>query len=209
MKLNVAPTKSNSLELKRSLAFASEGYELLEQKRQILVFELMSRLERSRTIQKEVDGTLAGAFASLREAVLRAGSARLAAEALGVPGRPTLRLQEERLMGINLPGIVSELPPAGPTFAPGSGPAVSDQVVKRFRQALEVVTRMAELENAVILLANELRKTQRRVNALEKIFLPDYRDTLKYIAEVLEEREREGYVIMKMTKARLEVADAS
>ena len=55
MKLNVAPTKSNSFELKRNLEFATEGFELLEQKRQILVFEMMSRLERVRTIQKETD----------------------------------------------------------------------------------------------------------------------------------------------------------
>ena len=61
-KLNIAPTKSNLLNLKRQLAFAEEGYDLLEQKRQILIFELMSRLSRARNAEL-------GAAASLRQAL--------------------------------------------------------------------------------------------------------------------------------------------
>ena len=204
MKMNVAPTKSKALELKRSLAFAAEGFELLDQKRQILVFELMGRLERARSIQKDVDALLADGFAALREAVLRAGSARLSAEALGGLGAVSVNLGLQRLMGINLVNVQTKTTDTGPAFAPGWGPAGSDQVVQKFRAVLDAVTRMAEIENAVVRLARELKKTQRRVNALEKIFLPDYRDTLKYIGEVMEEREREGFVIMKMMKEKVD-----
>lgn len=202
MKLNVAPTKSNSFELKRNLEFATEGFELLEQKRQILVFEMMSRLERVRTIQKETDEAMQAGLSALREAVLRSGTARLSAEALGVTGKPSAKLEHERVMGLDLPTVASELPALQPQFAPGSGPAVSDEVLKRFHEALEAVTRLAELENAIFRLAHELRKTQRRVNALEKIFIPDYSDTLKYINDALEEREREEMAIMKLAKER-------
>ena len=69
------------------------------------------------------------------------------------------------------------------------------------------VTRLAELENAVFRLARELRKTQRRVNALEKIFIPDYTDTLGYIEDSLDEREREEMIIMKMAKQKAQELD--
>src|SRR5512141_1703544 len=61
-KLNISPTKSNLLALRRQLAFAEEGYDLLDQKRQILVFELMSRLERARAMEKRVQAAMGPAY---------------------------------------------------------------------------------------------------------------------------------------------------
>ena len=81
-KLNVAPTKSSYLALKRQLAFAEEGYDLLEQKRQILIFELMSRLGRARDAERRVAESLPQAYAALREAALADGLRRPR------PGRP-------------------------------------------------------------------------------------------------------------------------
>jgi V/A-type H+-transporting ATPase subunit D len=199
--LQVAPTKTSALELKRNLAFATEGYELLEQKREILVMELMSRLEKTRSIQAETDKLMADAYESLKKAAMHSGSAKLSAEALSA-ARPTAQLAHGHVMGIDIPKIDAELPETGPRFAPGTGSSASDEVLMKFRAALEKVTLLAELENAVIRLARELKKTQRRVNALEKLFIPDYKDTLKYIYEVLEERERDEMVIMKITKER-------
>ena len=76
-RLNIAPTKSNFLSLKRQLAFAEEGYDLLEQKRQILIFELMSRLQRADEIERKLAKLLDFAHAALREATLDIGSAGL------------------------------------------------------------------------------------------------------------------------------------
>ena len=80
----------------------------------------------------------------------------------------------------------------------------SDDVMKTFNRALKLVGDLAEVESAVFRLAIEVKKTQRRVNALEKIFLPQYRETLKYINATLEERDREDMIIMKMIKQRRE-----
>ena len=107
-------------------------------------------------------------------------------------------------MGIHLPSIAVKVRPVRVEFSPGVGAVESDQVVRKFRDALEAIGRLAEMENAVVRLSRELRKTQRRVNALEKVFLPDYHETVKYIGDVLEERERDGFVIMKMVKKRME-----
>ncbi len=68
---NIAPTKSNLLALIRQLAFAEEGYDLLEQKRQILIFELMSRLSRAEEAETKVNEALRQAYDALKEATLR------------------------------------------------------------------------------------------------------------------------------------------
>ena len=203
-KLNLPPTRSSLLTVKRNLEFAAEGYELLEQKREILVLEMMSRLERARAIQKEVDDRLASAHDVLREALAASGAAEMQRESLGIAATHEVDITEQRVMGIGLPTVTVSVQPMSIEFAPGEGPAQSDDVMKRFLEALRSIGTLAEVENAVVRLARELKKTQRRVNALEKIFLPDYRETIRYITDVLEEHERDAFVIMKMTKARIQ-----
>jgi len=201
-KLEVPPTKSSLLSLQRSLEFAQEGYELLEQKRQILVLELMSRLEAAKRAQKDVDAAMAAAFAALREAALRSGTEALAREALGIVRHHKLDYRGRPVMGIDLPTVTAEHEAPKPEFSTASGSAASDDVMARFTQALDALARLAEVENAVLRLASEVRRTQRRVNALDKVFIPDYQETVNYIEDVLEEREREQFVIMKMAKGQ-------
>ena len=201
-KLDLPPTKSNLLTLKGSLDFAQEGYDLLEQKRQILIFELMSRLETAKRIQKLVDEAMAAAFAALREDALRSGSDTLHRETLGIVRDHKVDVASRSVMGIAVPTIDATHEEPKPEFSPGSGSVLSDEVMRRFTEALEHIAQLAEVENAVVRLASEVRRTQRRVNALDKIFIPDYKDTIAYIDDVLEEREREQFVIMKMAKAK-------
>jgi V/A-type H+-transporting ATPase subunit D len=202
-KLNIAPTKSNLLSLKRQLAFAEEGFDLLEQKRQILIFELMSRLDRAREVERGASEVLRRAFGALREAVLEAGSNALDRAALGVRMAPQVTLADQHLMGIRIPRVKSRIEPPGVQFGIGETSANADVAMLRFVEALPLLAELAELENAVLRLALELRKTQRRCNALSKIFIPEYRETIGYIMGALEERERESFIILKMIRDRL------
>ena len=202
-KLNIAPTKSNLLSLKRQLVFAEEGYDLLEQKRQILIFELMSRLQRAQEVEYDVADLLKRAYAALREATLDSGSENLDRAALGVKREMKLTLSGQHLMGMRIPKITAQLPPAGAPFGVGGTSASTDTARLRFVELLPKLAELAELQNAVMRLARELRKTQRRCNALSKIFIPSYRETMVYIAGTLEERERESLNILKMIRNRL------
>lgn len=202
-KLNVAPTKSNLLLLKRQLAFAEEGYDLLEQKRQILIFELMSRLNRAQEAEKGVAESLQRAFAALREAQLDGGSEALERAALGIRMDHQVEVTEQHLMGMRIPRVTARTEPVRPQFGIGGTPANADVVMKRFIEVLPLLAQLAELENAVMRIAEELRKTQRRCNALSKIFMPNYRETINYITGSLEERERESFIILKMIRDRL------
>jgi V/A-type H+/Na+-transporting ATPase subunit D len=201
-KLDVPPTRSQWIELRKNLDFAQQGYELLDQKRTVLTMELMSRLEAVRQTERDLDPLLARAFAALRDTTLDLGSAAVERKALSTVGRPEIKVSSRPVMGLSVPvlEIVGRKP--GPQFGALDTPARLDEAVKLFEEALVLVARLAELQNLVIRLARELRKTQRRVNALEKIFIPAYRETITYIADSLEERERESTVVMKMIKAR-------
>lgn len=201
--LNIAPTKSNLLTLGRQLEFAEEGYDLLEQKRQILISELMSRLNRAREAEGRVAASLAPAYSVLREATLDSGSVALDRAALAVKLDHRVTISHQHLMGIRIPRVIAQLEPARPQFGPEGVSARADETTRSFVEALPLLADLAELENSIIRLSRELRKTQRRCNALLKIFIPDYRETIAYIRSTLEERERESCVILRMIRNRL------
>jgi len=201
-RLNVPATKTTFFSIREGLAFATEGFDLLDEKRQILVLELMGRVEAARRVQKEVDDHMKAAFAALREAVLERGLAAMEAESAGISVRHDVRLSEHRVVGMDIPSVAVESAEPGLQFSFAGSSARSDEVMFAFNKALDVIARLAEVENAVVRLARELKKTQRRVNALEKIFIPDYKDTLAYVTSVLDERDRDDLTIMKMVKDR-------
>ena len=200
---NIAPTKSNFLSLKRQLAFAEEGYDLLEQKRQILIFELMSRLGRAREVERDIAELLRRAHAALREATLDIGSAALERAALGAKLDAELTLAGQHSMGLTIPRVTFRIRSPGLPFGVVGTSANTDLAQRAFGALLPLLAELAELQNALLRLARELRKTQRRCNALSKIFIPAYRETLAYIAGTLEERERESLTILKIIRNRL------
>lgn len=202
-KLNIAPTKSNLLVLKKQLAFAEEGYDLLEQKRQILIFELMSRLARARDTEQRAAEALRRAFAAVREAHLEVGSEALDRASLAVNMDHQVDVSDQHLMGMEIPHVTVRTEPVSVQFGIGGTSANTDVTMNLFVGVLPILAELAELENAIMRLAQELRKTQRRCNALSKIFMPDYRETISYITGALEERERESFVILKMIRDRL------
>jgi V/A-type H+/Na+-transporting ATPase subunit D len=202
-RLNIAPTKSSLLNLKKQLAFAEEGYDLLEQKRQILVFELMKRLNRASAVEAEIANGLPRAFAALLEATLDIGSEALDRAALAVRMDHQVDLSSQRLMGLMIPRVTVRTEAFTPQFGVGGTSANTDDAMRQFVEILPRLAELAELENVVLRLARELRKTQRRCNALLKLFIPDYRETINYIMGALEERERESFIILKMLRERL------
>lgn len=205
-KLNIPPTKSNLLRMKNDLAFARDGFEMLDQKRQILVLELIGSVEAAKRVQDEVHERMAEAFSALRTALIREGAMALACEASAPHAPHSVEIAQRSLMGIYLPTITAQHPDLAPALSLLSGSPALDDVTAAFHRALAAIDRLAEVENKVFRLAREVRKTQRRVNALEKVFIPSYEGTIGSITGVLEERERDEFVIMRLVKERLERA---
>lgn len=202
----IPPTRSNYLRTQRRLESARHGYDMLERKRQILVMELMRKLEAARVAQEVVREAMAQAYAALENAALSAGIERLVRESCGIAADHKLQTSIHSVMGVAVPEISFECAGHALRFALTAGASGADEVLGRFHDALEPIVRLAEVENAVLRLAREIKRTQRRVNALEKTFIPDYEDTLTFIGECLDEREREELVIIKKIKRRRESA---
>lgn len=207
-KRKMAPTRSNYIALKRDLEFAREGFGLLDEKRQILVLELMRHMERARRLQQETDDALARAFAAVRTAVLDVGRRELATLSEAAPVSTEITVETRRLMGIHLPTVHFQAAKVVPRHGLAASSAHCDELCAVFVRLMPKLAELAEIENTVVRLARELKKTQRRVNALEKIFIPDTEDTITFITATLEEREREAMGIMRMVKQRLEKQNA-
>lgn len=200
---DIPATKSNLLRLREHFGFVQSGHDLLDEKREVLLEELIDMYRETRQLRGELERDLAQLYEGLRAALLAAGRPALDAEALADAGTQRLAVQERSIMGVVIPLLeVQATAEPEPVTAPGNGPAGIPAARRRIRQLLPLLVRVAELEVSCRRLATELQKTQRKVNALEHIFIPEYRDTIHFIEGSLQEKEREALFQMKRLKGR-------
>ena len=203
-RLNISITKSNVLRMKEEKEFAQEGYDLLEQKREVLVIELMGLIETFRKCKKEVDESLISAYESLRKAYILLGEESIKKAALSAISREDIQIKDRSIMGIVVPIIIYKQKngPFNHYGFQGTSECL-DKTVKRFSSCLEKLAKLAQIEITLLRLASELKKTQRRANALNNLFIPEFNETIKYIEENLEEKEREERFQLKRVKKRM------
>ncbi|HMA75950.1 MAG TPA: V-type ATP synthase subunit D [Candidatus Krumholzibacteriaceae bacterium] len=202
-KYEIAPTKSNMMKIKRELGFAREGWELLDQKRQILVVELMGLIDRAVEAQRETEKRLGEAFEALDQLTLRMGRREITLTAPAVNIKSDISFSQRRVMGVSLPKVKVNFRDNPPYFAAPESSIWIDETIKRFREVLHLLGDLSEARISLMRLSREVSKTIRRVNALEKIFIPDYKETLGYIEMALEESEREAFFVLKLVKDRI------
>ncbi len=200
---DVPPTKSSLFAVKEQLGIAREGFELLEQKREILVMELMRMVEEVKLLELELDKRIESSYGTLKKMYIRVGRQTAKEISNGIKFEYSVREKQGRLMGIPLPTIEMEMPKIDLKYSFMSTYSSCDKTMIEFFELLKLLARMAEIRTMVWRLAKEVRKTQRRVNALEKIVIPDVLDTKGFIEGVLEEREREVFFVQKILKAKL------
>ena len=200
---DIPATKSNLLQLRQHFGFVRSAHALLEEKREVLLEEIIDIYREAGQLRRDLEAALHAVYAALRDALLAAGRPLLEQEALAAAGDQRLRLRERSIMGVVVPLLDLEaIDPAGPAAAPGwAGPAAA-RVHRQVRQLLPSLARLAEVEVSCRRLAAELQKTKRTVNALENIFIPEYRDTIHFIEGALEEKERESLFQLKRLKGR-------
>ncbi len=202
----IAPTKSNLMKTRDELKFAKLGFDLLDQKRSILVSELVNLTERAETQQRALENTLAEAYKSLENAVLRMGKLKIHSLSAAVNIESSIKLSSRKVMGVGLPVVNTDFHEKAPYFSMTDTPFYIDEAVSRFKTAVESMGEFAEIKISIMRLAREVKKTIRKVNALEKIAIPDLEETVRHIANRLEEAERENLILMKTIKERLEKA---
>jgi V/A-type H+-transporting ATPase subunit D len=201
---SVAPTKTNLLKLKSELEFAGLGYDLLDQKRNILINELLALVDQAVDYQEKVDASLKEAYAGFQSAALDMGKRRTVSLASAVNISSQITIRERKVMGVSLPQVETAYTEHPPHYSPHGTSFWVDISIVRFKAALELMGHLAELKVSIMRLAAEVKKTIRKVNALEKIAIPELKETVDYIQNRLEENERDMIILMKMVKNRLE-----
>lgn len=200
---SIAPTRTNLIRQKKDLRFAQEGYEILNRKREALINELVSVAKEADALQKEVWALLGIGYGAMEKARLVMGSDHVEWAALAVNKTVDVHIQLRGIMGVPIPSIEAVGEPPKLLYSPGDTAAVLDEATATFREVILKVPQLAMLTATVWRLANELRKTMRRVNALQHIFIPQYEETIAFIVSSLEEREREETFRLKLLKTRM------
>jgi V/A-type H+-transporting ATPase subunit D len=202
--LNYAPTKTNLLRLRNDLKFAQQGYDLLDQKRNILIVELLALVDQATDFQRRVENELAKAYEALEETVFDMGKLKVQYLTGAVNMSTEITIRSRRVMGVSLPIIETEFREHAPYYSPMGTSFWVDSSLSFFKEALKLLGKLSELKISVFRLANEVKRTIRKVNALEKIAIPNLKETVHYIESRLEENERDMFVLMKMVKENLE-----
>lgn len=201
-RLDIPPTQSNLLQIKQDLEFAQEGYEILDRKREVLTTELIRLAHDAGAFQQEMEELLASAYRALEDARMTMGQEHVEWAALAVKRTVEVDIRYRSIMGVPLPMVETHDSLPEMPYSLGDTLATLDEAGEAFQKVAKQLPVFAESMTSVWRLARELRKTQRRVNALQHIFIPDYEDTVAFIESALEEREREEAFRVKQLKAR-------
>lgn len=203
MAVLVAPTKSNLIKAKSSLALSKKGYELLDKKRNVLIKEMMVFVNKARTMHNQIYEVLDDAYAVLQTANVTLGVKNVEDMSYSIPNEESYDILLKSVMGIDIPTIkYKNSDEFSPAYGFYNSNASLDEARKKFQDVKEKIYELAELENSVFKLAKEIEKTKKRTNALKYVQIPKYREQVKYIQDVLEEKEREDFFRLKRLKGK-------
>ena len=196
------PTKGNLILAKNSLALANQGYELMDKKRNILIRELMELIDQAKDIQEQIDSTFTHAYKCLQHANIEHGISLVSQLAYAVPIESSIRIKTRSIMGTEIP-LVDYTPDENqPTYSFSTTDESIDRAREAFRKVKELTIKLSMIENAAYRLATNIKKTQKRANALKNITIPTYTTLVSSISNALEEKEREEFTRLKVIKQR-------
>jgi V/A-type H+-transporting ATPase subunit D len=195
------------LKLRRRTAIARRGHKLLKDKLDELMKQFMGLIKQSGGLRDEVESKLIEAYTVFSIARSEVTTEEVE-EALSVScATLDLRISDERIMGVKVPHF--EIGFSG-SYGLATTPLAFDAALQHYRELIPMLISLAELENNIRLLAIEIEKTRRRVNALEYVLIPSLEETVTYITMKLDEMERSYRTqLMKIKSMQEEAAQAS
>jgi len=202
-RLKLSPTRSNLMYIRERLKLAREGHQLLSKKRDVLIAEILRLIEDAARVQQQVDEQFTQAYKMMQEARAVMGTERVRRLALSKTQEADVEITPRSIMGVVVPSVRYTVPDRKMSYGFGDTSVLLDQVQQEWSTVLAQMGQLAEKVTTVWRLALELRRTQRRVNALEHIFIPSYEETVTYIQDMLEEKDREDLFRLKRAKERL------
>ena len=199
MAQQVFPTKANLMNTKKSLELAKLGYDLMDRKRNILVREMMRLIDEAKEVQQAIGSVYADAYDALKRASLNLGDCSRFAGA--IPVDDSVSLDYRSVMGVEVPTVtIGDRQTDVRDFGFLATNSDFDEACLRFNEVKQLTVQLAQIESSVYRLADAVKKTQKRSNALNNIMNTRLTGTVKFISEALDEKEREDFSRLKVTK---------
>lgn len=198
----VSPTKGNLLNSKKSLQLAKMGYDLMDRKRSILIREMMMLVDKVKVLRDDITDVYAEAYLALQQANISLGVVSEISSAVTI--EEGVNIVYRSVMGVEIPSVSCAERAVDFEYGFEDSNSKLDEATIRFNQVKKMTILLSEIDNSIYRLARAIQKTQKRANALQNIVLPNLKADIKYIAESLEEKEREEFTRLKVIKSQKE-----
>ncbi len=190
----VRPTKGFLMEMKRRVGFIERGTEFLKLKRDHLAKELTASIDVLKGRRSQLLEKLQVAYRAVTAAYISLGPMEVRSQASSIKSGLELEVLPRAVMGVRYPFIKIEKEPQ----IPGELDITLSEAAEKVVSILDDILQLAEYESRAERIADELGKTNRKVNALENTIIPSYRQVIKFIEDKLDEESLEELVRMKL-----------
>lgn len=200
----MVPTKGNLIIAKNTLALSKTGYGLLDKKRNILIREMMNLIDAAKALQSKIESTFTNAYSALEQANIDIGIETVEKIGYAIAVEDSLEIKFRSVMGVEIPIVVLDEQPIKPDYGMKNTGSALDEAVVSFVKVKYLTRQLAQIETSVYRLADSIKKTQKRANALKNIMIPRYEEETKNIQNALDEKEREEFSRLKVIKSQKE-----
>ena len=190
MLLKVNPNRMELLRLKKRLVLAKRGHKLLKDKRDALIQEFIRIVKENKTTREELEDRLIKCYAIFSNASSLMSKITLEETLMFPKAKSTIEVTFKNIMSVNVPKYIFKYEGNFYAYSLINTTPELDIALRNFYEILPLMLKLAELDKAVSLLADEIEKTRRRVNALEYVLIPDLEETAKFITMKLDEMAR-------------------
>jgi V/A-type H+/Na+-transporting ATPase subunit D len=202
----VSATKIELIKIRRSMQVAKMVHKILDDKREVLLKKIDEMIEEANKARGDIWSPLGEIYTAVYDAYMSLGTATLESVSDSTPSIMEVDVNVRRIVDVKIPTLQVRTKEGGQDLTYGfvETNASVDKASKLIKNMLPKVCKAAEYENAIFSLAKELERTQKLINALEFVIIPQYEGAVAFIRATLEEREREEFVRLKKVKVVLE-----
>ena len=190
MQLKVNPNRMELIRIKKRLIVAKRGYKLLKDKRDALIQVFVRLAKESNMVREELEEKLLKCYAIFSNTSSLMSKLALEETLMLPKAKGGAEVSFKNIMSVNVPQYKLKCEGRYYSYGLVDTTAELDSALKKYNEILPLMLRVAELDKSITLLANEIEKTRRRVNALEYVIIPDLEETIKFITMKLDEMAR-------------------
>src|ERR671932_867170 len=202
----VSATKIELIKIRRSMQVGKMVHKILDDKREVLLKKIDEMIEEANKARGDIWSPLGEIYTAVYDAYMSLGTSMLESISDSTPSVMEVDVNVRRIVDVKIPTLQIKSREGGQDLSYGfvETNASVDKAARPMKNLLPKLCKAAEYENAIFSLAKELERTQKLINALEFVIIPQYEDAIYFIKATLEEREREEFVRLKKVKVVLD-----